>query len=178
MRNQKKNLASQQGFTLIEMLIVVAIVGLLSATIMVGLAQSRAKARDTKRKEDLSQMSKAVELYYTSKSIGYPNTSGSWWGVTSCGGTHGVSGATGYIPNLAPEFVGYLPTDPRPSAETCSGYAYRSDGINYKIISNSVNGTGGPETFPTDPADPFYDPASPTTRIKITNNSGVTDSWN
>lgn len=171
----KKN-QSQTGFTLIEMLVVVAIIGLLSSVVVTSLAQTRRKARDSKRIEDLSQISKALELYYGTNN-GYPNTSGAWWGaVGSCGGSHGVTGATGYVPNLAPTFIGVLPLDPKPSTGACSGYAYRSDGANYKLISNSVSGNGGPETFPAS-GQPFYDPARPTTAIMVTNNLTITSAW-
>lgn len=171
-----KNTQSQQGFTLIELLVVIAIVGLLSSVLVTMVAQGRVKARDTKRKADLVQMQKALELYFSNNST-YPTTSGVWYAATGgCGGSYGYTGATGYIPSLAPTFVGQLPADPRPSASACSGYNYRSDGTSYKIISNSVSATGGPETFPTS-GEAFYDSARPTTGIMITNNISVTAGW-
>lgn len=172
------NKNNQSGFTLIEILIVVAIVGMLATVVFTSLSQARAKARDSKRKEDLVQLQKALEIYYNTNN-GYPNTNDTWWGATgSCGGSHGYSGATGYIPGLAPNFVGQLPADPLPSTGTCSGYNYRSDatGTSYKIISNSVSGAGGPESFPAS-GEAFYDPARPTSGIMVTNNSGVTSGW-
>lgn len=60
------------GFTLIEMLIVVAIIGILASAIMVGLGPAQQKGRDARRMSDLSQAQNALELYYTQNSQ-YPN---------------------------------------------------------------------------------------------------------
>ncbi|MFH1561086.1 MAG: prepilin-type N-terminal cleavage/methylation domain-containing protein [Patescibacteria group bacterium] len=52
------------GFTLVELLIVVAILGMLAA---VGLGQyrtSQLKGRDAQRKADLGNLSRALEMYY------------------------------------------------------------------------------------------------------------------
>ena len=164
---------TQKGFTLIELLVVIAIIGLLSSVVVTMIGQGRIKARDAKRKGDLVQLQKALELYYNTNSS-YPSTSNTWYAATgSCGGSFGYTGATGYIPNLAPTFVGYLPADPAPTSAACSGYNYRSDGTYYKIISNSVSGAGGPETFPSS-GQPFYDAARPTTGWMITNSSANT----
>lgn len=64
---------NRQGFTLIELLVVVAIIGLLATLATIGLNNSRKKARDVKRKADISQIAKALELYYNDNSR-YPTT--------------------------------------------------------------------------------------------------------
>lgn len=53
----------QSGFTLIELLVVIAIIGVLSGMVLVSMQDARAKARDARRKQDLAQIAKAVELY-------------------------------------------------------------------------------------------------------------------
>jgi len=53
------------GFTLIEMLIVVAIIGLLSSVVLVGLGDVRREARDTRRISDLRQIQNALEIFYS-----------------------------------------------------------------------------------------------------------------
>ncbi|PIP30021.1 hypothetical protein COX26_00925 [Candidatus Jorgensenbacteria bacterium CG23_combo_of_CG06-09_8_20_14_all_54_14] len=55
----------KRGFTLIEMLIVVAIIGLLSSVILVGLGDVRKDARDTRRISDIRQIQNQVEIYYS-----------------------------------------------------------------------------------------------------------------
>ena len=64
----KKN----QGFTLIEMLVVVAIVALLSSVVVVGLGGARSKARDAKRLSEIQQILNWAELRYTVN--GYPTS--------------------------------------------------------------------------------------------------------
>lgn len=172
-----RNTKSQQGFTLIEMLVVIAIVGVLAGVVMTMVSQARVKARDAKRRNDLVQIQKGLELYYTTNNNGFPNTNDTWYAATgSCGGSFGYSGPTGYVPDLAPNYISFLPADPKPSVAACSGFNYRSDGVNYKVISNSVSGAGGPETFPSS-GEAFYDPARPTTGIMVTNNPSATATW-
>ncbi|HXF43996.1 MAG TPA: prepilin-type N-terminal cleavage/methylation domain-containing protein [Candidatus Paceibacterota bacterium] len=63
---------NRKGFTLIEMLVVVAIIGLLSSVVVVGLGSSRSKARDAKRIADIQQIQNALELAYDPAN-GYPD---------------------------------------------------------------------------------------------------------
>ncbi len=61
MRKNNKNFSS---FTLVEMLVVVAVVGILASALLVSLGGSRAKARDARRISDLREVQNALELYY------------------------------------------------------------------------------------------------------------------
>lgn len=62
------------GFTLIELTVVVAIIGLLSSIIYTQVDSARGKARDAKRIHDLKQIQTAIELFYA-KYGHYPNNS-------------------------------------------------------------------------------------------------------
>lgn len=53
----------RRGFTLIELLIVISIIGVLSALLLSNMQDARARARDAKRKSDLKQVQKAIEMY-------------------------------------------------------------------------------------------------------------------
>lgn len=53
-----------RGFTLIELLIVIAILGILSTIAMSSFKNAQIRSRDTQRKSDLQQISKALELFY------------------------------------------------------------------------------------------------------------------
>ncbi|MFH0815138.1 MAG: type II secretion system protein [Candidatus Falkowbacteria bacterium] len=52
----------QDGFTLVELLVVVAIIGLLSTMAVVSLNGIRERARDTKRISDIDAIQKSMEL--------------------------------------------------------------------------------------------------------------------
>jgi prepilin-type N-terminal cleavage/methylation domain-containing protein len=55
--------SKQSGFTLIEMIVVVAIIATIMSIVVALVGDARAKARDTKRRTDLSQIQVALELY-------------------------------------------------------------------------------------------------------------------
>ena len=70
MKNQKR-----KGFTLIELMVVVAIMGLLAALAVISLNNARQRARDARRISDIKQIQTALELYYLDNNE-YPDSSG------------------------------------------------------------------------------------------------------
>ena len=66
---------NKKGFTLIEILVVIAILGLMASIIMASTASARMKSRDAKRKADLRQMATMMEMYYNQYGY-YPAPSG------------------------------------------------------------------------------------------------------
>lgn len=55
---------SQKGFTLLELLVVIGIIGLLASIMVVNLTGARKRARDTKRIADIRNLQTAAEDYY------------------------------------------------------------------------------------------------------------------
>ncbi|MBI2195693.1 MAG: type II secretion system protein [Candidatus Levybacteria bacterium] len=53
----------EKGFTLVELLIVIAIIGVLTTLLMANFIGVRQRARDAQRKSDLRQIQSALELY-------------------------------------------------------------------------------------------------------------------
>jgi len=53
------------GFTLIEIIVVVAIIGVIASVVLTTLNSSRAKTRDAKAKTELTQVRNALALYYS-----------------------------------------------------------------------------------------------------------------
>jgi len=59
-----KHVIKQAGFTLIELIFVIAILSIISSIILVNLEEAREKARDTQRLSDMRQIRNALELYF------------------------------------------------------------------------------------------------------------------
>lgn len=55
---------NQRGFTLLELLVVIGIIGLLASIIVVNLTGARRRARDTKRVADIRNLQTASEDYF------------------------------------------------------------------------------------------------------------------
>ncbi|MEK9156250.1 MAG: prepilin-type N-terminal cleavage/methylation domain-containing protein [Patescibacteria group bacterium] len=55
--------ARRSGFTLVELLVVVAIIGILATVIIINLNSSRVRARDARRMSDTEAIAKALDLY-------------------------------------------------------------------------------------------------------------------
>ena len=54
----------QSGFTLIEILIVIALIGIIGTAFLSNFFSSIARGRDSRRKQDLRSINQALELYY------------------------------------------------------------------------------------------------------------------
>lgn len=61
-----------KGFTLLELLVVVGIIGILMAIAAVSFAQAQKKARDNRRRSDLRAIQNALEQYYSDNNSAYP----------------------------------------------------------------------------------------------------------
>jgi type II secretion system protein G len=109
---------NRKAFTLIELLVVIIILGVLAALITGNFFTSLKKGRDAKRKADLEQIQRSLEMYYEDKKT-YPLTDELIFGTSL---TDTVSGKV-YMQNL--------PNDP-------SGKTYEylsSDGTDYKLFA-------------------------------------------
>ena len=82
-------LSISRGFTLIELMVVIAIVGLLASTILVSLNNARGEARDSMRISQAKELVKALELY-RNKNNAYPCSGGTSIDC-SAGGTSGTA---------------------------------------------------------------------------------------
>jgi prepilin-type N-terminal cleavage/methylation domain-containing protein len=91
---------SGEGFTLIEILVVVAIISLLSSIALIGLKSAREKSRNVKRLADMTQMNTGLELY-NAQNKGYPDS------------------VNGIPQGMTPSFATMLPTSPMPADGLC-----------------------------------------------------------
>jgi type II secretion system protein G len=103
---------TDKGFTLIELLVVIAIIGILAAMVLVGLSGIRGRTRDARRKSDLSQLKRALEVYRADQAD-----------ESVPADTNGT--VAGDLAVLTPTYIRTLPEDPLGAAR---GYRYDTDG--------------------------------------------------
>ncbi|HNY36139.1 MAG TPA: prepilin-type N-terminal cleavage/methylation domain-containing protein [Candidatus Pacearchaeota archaeon] len=117
---------NKKGFTLIEVLVVIAIIGILSGIIIVSVNGAINSANDARRRTDIDTIRRAV-IYYKIQSVDglYPVEEDV---CTIGGGTTPCTVITSIIPNF--------PVDP------VSGYyTYASDGTDFTISSTLSDST-------------------------------------
>lgn len=114
----KKYLRFSPGFTLVELLVVVGLIGILTAAILTAFnpVTQIKKGRDTRRKSDLRQVQSALE-FYRSDRAGYPLTAA----FPACGQpfTYGTS-----------TYMQKIPCDP-----SGGSYTYSSDSLTYTFYA-------------------------------------------
>ena len=116
-----------KGFTLIEILVAISIIGILASLALTSYSRAQKQARDTQRKSDLSQYRNALEQY----------------GSANSGVYHVYGGSGGYsLTNLCgseailENYMSQCPEDPINS--TPYVYLYRSNetGTEYVLWAN------------------------------------------
>lgn len=132
---------SKSGFTVVEIMIVVIVIAILASIVIISYSQIQARSRDARRKTDISNLIKALELYYDDNGA-YPT-------VTSSDGSPGaswyssdVAGWSAFKTTMA-STIDSFPVDPRnsvgdvTSSTSINNYAY------YANTSNSCNASVG-----------------------------------
>lgn len=113
--------STYRGFTFVELMAAIAIIGILSSVALASLSGARERARDSKRVTALSEMGVALELYYNRCRV-YPNPSS---GVLTAGAT-----GTGCSTTFG-TYMSSVPVDPLSSSGR--KYDYALSGAKYVL---------------------------------------------
>lgn len=109
-----------KGFTLVELLVVISLIGILSTLVIANLNSARERARDAQRKSDLRNIQTALRLYYNDNA-GFPPASE----ITAAWGLQ-----------WAKNGVVYMNTLPKDPLSPTQDYTYtRPDTENYTLKS-------------------------------------------
>lgn len=138
-------LSLSKGFTLIELMIVMAIIGMV-ATLGIGSYQiSLKRARDAQRKTDLQQIRSALEIYRADQQV-YPSTAGTYQ-IGGCGAGCTIAcgwGAKWECGSPLSTYMDKLPTDPKGV-----NYRYSSSGSIYTLEACLENSNDPDGVAPT-----------------------------
>lgn len=108
-----------RGFTLIEILVVIVIIGVLATFITLSVLGAQVKARDSRRQVDYNTMSKVLADYYLNNAF-YPyeyycDSSIGWTWGTACPPAIPIDSwgtDSDFYREVVPRYIAKIPTDP------------------------------------------------------------------
>ena len=129
----KSNINSKQGFTIIEVVLVLAIAGLIFLMVFVALPALQRSQRDTQRRNDMSRVDTSLVQYQTNHNTHATNLPNSGNNMVKWTATTDFSGSNDCGTNLACIFVrDYMNTG---ASETNKANEFQDpDGVPYNMV--------------------------------------------
>ena len=125
----------QSGFTIVELLIVIVVIGILATITIVSFSGVQVKARDTVRINDLKTIQRYVEAY-NAMNGSYPLPAD---GIGAWSGNCTVFGAkTDYISNITTVTQSKMPLEAKFKSTDNKCYLYQSNGTDYMILGWNI----------------------------------------
>ena len=128
----------EKGFTLVELLVVMAILGVLVTLVAGGFRTAQVRGRDGKRKSDLKEIANSLEIFYSDHGK-YPDANGGL--IEACsydpiGGSSVCDWGTSEFSDGTTVYFKTLPDDPVSS----QSYFYRVPGVQqYQLFARLEN---------------------------------------
>lgn len=97
--------APRNGFTIIEMIVVIVVIGILATIVMVSFGAVQKSNRDSQRDRDVVEVQRALEKYYASNGV-YPTS------ATVCGSATAACDLSSLSSSLTPNYIATIPTAP------------------------------------------------------------------
>jgi type II secretion system protein G len=124
---------AEAGFTLVEIIVVMVIIGILSTLGLGSFLSAQQKGRDSSRKSDLAQIKNALDLYYNDKGE-YPLGSGGL--IMGCNGEQTCNWSDVFEDENGTVYMVKIPADPQGD----KAYWYESStGQSFQIYSRLEN---------------------------------------
>ena len=118
---------NRRAFTLIELIVVIAIIGILAAFVILGMSDSRGMANDSVRKNDISNIYKSIVGKQTINGLTYPS-------VTS---TIEEGKTNTDLQSFINQFLATTPYDP----DSSRAYLYKGNGTDFSVAAILEDGS-------------------------------------
>jgi prepilin-type N-terminal cleavage/methylation domain-containing protein len=128
------------GFTIVELLIVIVVIGILAAITIVAYNGVQDRANDTRRQSDISNVQTIVEKYAAENGT-YPSTGGLSV-VRSDDNCFAGSSQADWIPSVAEKLPQSVPNPGKGRSGLGGCYLYSSDGTSYVISAWNMRSSG------------------------------------